>query len=160
MRKLGLAMALASTVLASPALAKDKSWYVGGDIGATLAETETSTFSNGSTATTSHKTGYDADANIGYDFGLFFRLEAEYAHKKTNNKATTLTGSPGLLPGGMLRIDSVMLNGYQDFGPNDGLQGFFGGGLGVARSKISFPVRARFRQRPGHGSWWPVFACR
>ncbi len=40
MRKLGLTMALASTALAAPALAKDNTWYVGADIGAMLVESD------------------------------------------------------------------------------------------------------------------------
>ncbi|HZV57090.1 MAG TPA: outer membrane beta-barrel protein, partial [Sphingobium sp.] len=132
-------MALATTVMASPSLAKDKSWYVGADIGAMLVEGWQTSFSNGVTANTSRKTGYDADVNFGYDFGTF-RLEAEYAHKKANNKATSFSNSLAELPGGMVRVDSVMLNGLVDVGPDDGVQGFFGGGIGVARSRISLPT--------------------
>src|SRR3546814_2519995 len=38
MRKLAVALALASTVLASPSLARDKSWYVGVEGGAMIVE--------------------------------------------------------------------------------------------------------------------------
>ncbi len=38
MRKLAVAMALASAALASPALARDNSWYVGVEGGALLVE--------------------------------------------------------------------------------------------------------------------------
>ena len=38
MRKLAIVMALASTAIASPVLAKDKAWYVGVEGGAMLVE--------------------------------------------------------------------------------------------------------------------------
>ena len=40
MRKLAIAMALASTALASPALARDNSWYVGVEGGFMIVEDE------------------------------------------------------------------------------------------------------------------------
>ncbi|MBU0793195.1 MAG: outer membrane beta-barrel protein, partial [Alphaproteobacteria bacterium] len=149
MRKLGLAIALASTAMASPSLAKDGAWYLGGDVGAIIVEDSESTYEPGTvaglasttgvTANTPHKVGYDAAGYVGYDFGAF-RLEAEYSHKKAMNKNTSYSNvTAGDLPGGQARVDSIMLNGMLDFGPDDGLQGFVGGGVGVARSKISLP---------------------
>ena len=38
MRKLAIVVALSSTVLATPALARDGAWYVGGDFGAMIVE--------------------------------------------------------------------------------------------------------------------------
>jgi hypothetical protein len=38
MRKIALGLALASTALATPALAKDKTWYVEGDAGGVIVE--------------------------------------------------------------------------------------------------------------------------
>ena len=38
MRKLAVTLALASTALASPALARDDTWYVGVDAGASVVE--------------------------------------------------------------------------------------------------------------------------
>ena len=38
MRKLAISLALASTALASPALARDNQWYVGVDGGAVIVE--------------------------------------------------------------------------------------------------------------------------
>ena len=80
MRKLALAAALATSALATPALARDDSWYVGVDAGVLLVEDQTITATPARAAIPSvdyHK-GYDFDANIGYDFGGF-RLEAEAA---------------------------------------------------------------------------------
>ena len=38
MRKLAIVVALSSTVLATPALARNNAWYVGGDFGAMIVE--------------------------------------------------------------------------------------------------------------------------
>ena len=38
MRKLGIAIALASTALTSPALARDNSWYIGAGVGGMIVE--------------------------------------------------------------------------------------------------------------------------
>ncbi|HKY80260.1 MAG TPA: outer membrane beta-barrel protein, partial [Sphingobium sp.] len=131
MRKLALAAVLASTALATPALARDDSWYVGIDAGVLLVEDQDATI-NGVDADDSidyHK-GFDADANIGYDFGGF-RLEAEAAYKR----AEVDLEKSGF--GGAASALSFMLNGLLDFGSDDGLQGFVGAGAGVSRAKIA-----------------------
>ncbi|MEA3008780.1 MAG: OmpA-OmpF porin, family, partial [Sphingomonadales bacterium] len=38
MRKLAIAVALSSTVLATPALARDGAWYIGGEFGPMIVE--------------------------------------------------------------------------------------------------------------------------
>ena len=76
MRKLAVAMALASTALATPALARDDTWYVGVEGGAMIVEDIR--FNIGTTANANaidHNYGYDVDGVIGYDIGRF-RLEA------------------------------------------------------------------------------------
>ena len=126
MRKLALAAALASTALATPALARDKSWYVGAETGGMIVEDLDFDFDDGSASTVDMDTGVDVGGQIGYDFGAF-RLETEVAYKRAevdggSDDATSL---------------SFMVNGLLDFGPDDGLQGFVGGGAGVARTKFS-----------------------
>src|SRR5690606_13993740 len=82
MRKLALAAALATSALATPALARDNSWYVGVDAGVLLVEDQDIRFNPGVTVPdVDYHKGYDFDANIGYDFGSF-RLEAEAAYKR------------------------------------------------------------------------------
>src|SRR3546814_12670737 len=88
MRKLALAAVLATSALATPALARDNSWYVGIDSGVVLVEDQDITFTPGNAGAASntvagvdyHK-GFDGDAVIGYDFGGF-RLEAEAGYKR------------------------------------------------------------------------------
>ncbi len=156
MRNLAIAIALASTALASPAFARNDAWYVGVEGGPSIVEDGALTITGATapmsgTATVDHKTGYDFDGIIGYDFGGF-RLEAEVGYKKAGvNNYTSTTTTPirvnaaGLVApapagaynyaGGNDSALSFMLNGILDFGPDDGLQGFVGGGAGVARVK-------------------------
>jgi len=78
MRKLAVVLALASTALASPALARDNAWYVGAEFGGMIVEDITydiSTPTTTGTGTVNSDYGYDADGIVGYDFGGF-RLEA------------------------------------------------------------------------------------
>ncbi len=77
MRKLAVAVALASTALASPAMARDNSWYVGVGGGVMIVEDidlDIGTVANAGTL--DHRTGYDFEGTVGYDFGGF-RAEVE-----------------------------------------------------------------------------------
>ena len=139
MRKLYIGMALASTVLATPALARDDSWYIEADAGGTLVEDMYNLVSPGF-GTLNTKTGYDVGGIIGYDFGGF-RLEAETSYRRNGvesfnvNSLTTYAASAGNLTGNVSSL-SFMLNGLLDFGDDDGLQGFVGGGAGIGRVKV------------------------
>ncbi|MFM5918223.1 MAG: flagellar motor protein MotB, partial [Novosphingobium sp.] len=64
MRKLVIGMALASSALATPALARDDSWYIEGDAGGTLVEDMQNLVSPGF-GTLNTKTGYDVGGVIG-----------------------------------------------------------------------------------------------
>ncbi|WP_345907671.1 OmpA family protein [Sphingomonas sp. UBA4815] len=157
MRKLAIVLALASTALASPALARDKSWYVGIEGGGMIVEdidydvTGTRT----GVASVDHDYGYDVDAVMGYDFGGF-RLETEVGYRRATVdgfSSTTLTNTgigAGTVPagnydyaGGSTSALSFMLNGLLDFGADDGIQGFVGGGVGVARVKANYALNNR-----------------
>jgi OmpA-OmpF porin, OOP family len=149
MRKLAIGLALASTALASPSMARDGSWYVGVDGGAMLVEDlnlDIGALPIEGTANTD--TGYDFGGVVGYDFGGF-RLEAETSYRETDLRSFASSVSaipsgpgsalsaPGLnLTGGDANALSFMVNGMLDFGEDDGLQGFVGGGVGVARVDI------------------------
>jgi OmpA-OmpF porin, OOP family len=147
MRKLAIAVALSTTVLAGPALARDGAWYVGGDFGAMIVEDSDVNFTPGSgtaatgTVTLGFDEGFDGSGFVGYDFGAF-RLEAEVSYKESdieevatrNITSPGTAGSAGIFPGaGDVSILSGMINGMLDFGDEDGLSGFVGGGVGVAR---------------------------
>ena len=70
MRKFAIGLALASTALASPALARDDQWYVGVDGGAMIVEDlnlDIGTVNDAATINTDK--GYDFGGVVGYDFG-------------------------------------------------------------------------------------------
>src|SRR5687768_9474510 len=74
MRKLALMAVLASTALATPALARDNAWYVGIEGGAMIVEDMDFDITDAagvvdSTVSVDHKYGFDVDGIIGYDFG-------------------------------------------------------------------------------------------
>jgi outer membrane protein OmpA-like peptidoglycan-associated protein len=151
MRKLAIAVALATTALATPAAARDGAWYVGVEGGGLLVED--AKFDLGvapDAVTVDHEKGFDVGGIVGYDFGGF-RAEFEVAYKDANLDAVSVSGVPAFAPAGNYdaadgnsRILSFMLNGMFDFGADDGVQGFVGGGAGVARVKESEYQLAKF----------------
>ena len=151
MRKLAVVLALASTALASPALARDKSWYVGVEGGAMIVEDIHYDIGNVDRAgSVDHDYGWDVDGVVGYDLGAF-RVEGEVGYRRAtidtyrSSVATPAFGAAGALgavptgtfngAGGSTSALSFMVNGLLDFGEDDGVQGFVGGGVGVARVK-------------------------
>src|SRR5205085_4387681 len=100
-----------------------------------------------------HSYGYDGGLFVGYDLGMF-RIEAEVAYKRARvddiefsvcppgggapagcvvrNAITPFTSPAG---GGRTSALSFMLNGMLDFGDDNGISGFVGGGVGMARVK-------------------------
>lgn len=138
MRKLAIAVALASTALATPALARDKAWYVGVEGGAMIVEDIN--FDIGavpSAAKVNHNYGYDVDGVVGYDFGMF-RVETEVGYRAASIDSIQTTAATFNGAGGRTSALSFMLNGMLDFGNDDELQGFIGGGVGVARVKAKY----------------------
>ena len=143
MRKLAIVVALSSTVLATPALARDGAWYIGGDFGAMIVEDVS--FDVGATEdaiVVDHEYGFDGAGFVGYDLGAF-RIEAEASYKKADLESfSTVIRLPGEGPGFPAQRDfaggnstalSFMINGMLDFGDDDGISGFVGGGVGMAR---------------------------
>ncbi len=156
MRKLAIVVALSSTVLATPALARDGAWYVGGDFGAMIVEDVSFDVGAAEDAIiVDHEYGYDGAGFVGYDLGAF-RLEAEVAYKRARidelETSIALPGarSPGsTIPqsffnagGGNTTALSFMVNGLLDFGDDDGISGFLGGGVGMAR--VNFNNQRQF----------------
>jgi hypothetical protein len=85
MRKLALVVALASTALAGPAFAKDKTWYVGLEGGGMLVEDSHFDLAGFNDALkVNHDTGFDVDGIVGYDLGMF-RIEGEVGYKNAEN---------------------------------------------------------------------------
>lgn len=69
MRKLALAAVLASSALATPALARDNSWYIGIDSGVTIVEDQDITFTPGIDPTTGLGTASTTLENVDYHKG-------------------------------------------------------------------------------------------
>lgn len=148
MRKLVIGMAMASTAIASPALARDGAWYVELDGGPMIVEDIEFDLPGAPNAVIAdHTNGYDFGGLVGYDFGMV-RLEAEGSYRNADVKDLVI-GSAGIARGanttytnsthlsyGDSSVLSFMVNALADFGPDDGLQGFIGGGVGVARTKF------------------------
>ena len=130
MRRLILGMAMATTALATPALARDKSWYVEGDAGGVIVENQTFIrHSTGSAlGTLKDRVGYDFGGVIGYDFGMF-RLETEASYRRAKDKSyttaagTTFDHNTAHAIGGGNEALSFMMNGLVDFGPDDEADG-------------------------------------
>jgi opacity protein-like surface antigen len=152
MRKLAIAAALSTTVLAGPALARDGAWYVGGDFGAMIVEDSDVSFTPGTGAGTTGQVrigfdeGFDGSGFVGYDFGAF-RIEAEVSYKQADTEELHTSGivlpgtsgSSGVFNGGNgdVSVLSGMVNGLLDFGDEDGLSGFVGGGVGMAKVDLN-----------------------
>ncbi|MBA4010205.1 MAG: flagellar motor protein MotB, partial [Erythrobacter sp.] len=157
---------MASTALTTPAMARDGQWYIQGDGGVMLVENQSIDVNDAEgNAAADYDTGYDFGGLVGYDFGSF-RLEAEASYRAADLSEVT-GGSLGLAnnplataPGGFTTFTgtrealgeinalSFMLNGLFDFGDDDGVQGFVGGGVGVARVDMEGRVNAN-----GPGVW-------
>ena len=148
MRKLGIAVALATTAMATPALARDHSYYVGLEGGGMLVEnTQFARFNPADQAVpgsngefdVSHDVGYDVDAIAGYDFGMV-RLEGEVSYKHSTNNQLEVRDQPifglqfgqHLNVGGSAHTLSGMINALLDFGDDNGWSGYVGAGVGVA----------------------------
>src|SRR5215207_4051551 len=84
MRKLVLGMALATTALAAPALARADTWYVELDGGVMLLEDlDFDVGGVNDAVTVDSEYGYDFGGIVGYDFGAF-RLEAEVSFREAD----------------------------------------------------------------------------
>jgi opacity protein-like surface antigen len=139
MRKVLLTF-LAATTISSPALARDGSLYAGIEGGVLKLKDPTINY-QGPTGTddgflsVDHKLGLDVDAIVGYDFGMA-RFEGELGWKRSKIDGADLDDNllPSLGDGGRGRTVSAMANVLIDFGNDDGVNFYIGGGAGVART--------------------------
>lgn len=175
MRRFFLTGAIA-LIVATPAMARDNSAYVGIEAGALFprsihANVDVRTFTGVTVGsvdnafTLHHKTGVDVDAIGGYDFGMF-RVEGELAWKHAGvgrvdnfnpaliSDLSTATGVPvtatALDLDGHVSALSGMLNGLVDFGGDGGVGGYVGGGVGLAGVKYNL---GGFHDRDNGFAW-------
>jgi opacity protein-like surface antigen len=160
MRRLLTVTAAALATVATPAMARDGSGYVGVEAGllfprdvdfdgiAIGEQGGLITFEASDVGEVDLKTGHDIDLIAGYDFGMF-RLEGELAHKGAKvdsieldpdfqdvveeDLGRALTDDDFDL--GRARVTSGMLNALVDFGGDAGLGAYAGAGIGIAKVK-------------------------
>ena len=173
MRKLAIALATTAAVVATPAMARDGAWYVGGDFGAMIVDdTDFDIGANEDVLTINHEYGYDGGLFVGYDLGGF-RLEAEVAYKKADlesfENTLVLPALGGSHPVGVHDFGagsttalSFMVNGMLDFGDDDGISGFVGAGAGYGKVKYNelraFENSGQFLDDSDSNFAWQVFA--
>ena len=150
MRKTLVATAVAAVALASPAAARDGHGYVGFEAGALWAKdmdfdrNGTSVSADNFLQTDFKTPGLDLDLIGGYDFGVV-RAEAELGYKRArvDELGGAFTESSTAIDGaGNVNVFSIMGNLLLDFGNEDGLSFYGGGGLGWARVKVN-SIRAK-----------------
>ncbi|HEU4877004.1 MAG TPA: outer membrane beta-barrel protein [Sphingomicrobium sp.] len=146
-----LLAAVAAAAIATPALARDGSPYVGIEGGLMIVEDMdqdvtlgTDRFDDG--IQVDFKRGIDVDAIAGYDFGPV-RVEGELGYKRLradevllspalNNELGLGIGGDAIDVSSNGSVVSLMGNALLDFGDDDGWSGYIGGGVGRARVKI------------------------
>ena len=149
-----LLAAAAAAAIATPALARDGSPYVGVEGGLMIVEdlTQDVIVRDGGTSTTfaeayevDFKRGIDVDAIAGYDFGVF-RVEGELGYKRLRlddvRPSSAFVSALGVTDAdfdvdGRGSVLSLMANGLLDFGDDDGWSGYVGGGIGRARVRFA-----------------------
>jgi opacity protein-like surface antigen len=160
-----LLAAAAAAAIATPAVARDGSGYVGVeggilfpkdsdvDFAGTYAYSEGGTYDFVASYKTDYKKGYDLDLIAGYDLGMI-RLEGELAykrarHKSYDNAVLVATSSEGDTftygpydadADGKTTVLSAMANALLDFGNEDGLSFYIGGGAGWASTKYRVSI--------------------
>ena len=130
-----LLAATAVAAIATPAAARDRSAYVGLEVGA-LFVTDTHVTGNviGEGVTDvfiDHKMGVDGDLIAGYDFGMF-RLEGELGYKRSEHKDYRFGGITDDARGRSSTY-SGMVNAMIDLGHDEGFQFYAGAGAGWAQ---------------------------
>jgi len=175
MRKLAIALATTAALVASPALAKAGAVYAGGEFGAMKAN-DSDFDVNGVEDVVQvdynfdfpDEAGWDGSLFLGYDFGGF-RLEGEASMKSADIESYTSTiAFPGGRPAGTFPavgdtdVQSFMLNAMGDFGDDEGVSFFVGGGVGYA--KVDYDAFGAFANQPAFlddsdgGLAWQLFA--
>ncbi len=130
-----LATGLAA-MAASPAVARDRSAYVGLEAGALFVKDtdvgfDDDEFFDGEEASIEHKMGIDGDLIAGYDFGMF-RAEAELGYKRSEHKEYS-DEDVGFDADGRTSVYSLMANAMIDVGQDEGVSFYAGAGAGYAQ---------------------------
>ncbi|WP_395622946.1 outer membrane protein, partial [Sphingomonas daechungensis] len=142
MRNILLA-AVAAAAIASPAVARDGSGYVGVELGPMLAEDTKLDYDDGvnsftDTVAVDYNTGWDLGLYGGYDFGMI-RTEVDLSYKRAGVNEVVLDAPLCSTitnciqdADGHASVLSAMGNLLLDFGDDNGLGGYVGAGVGFA----------------------------
>ena len=129
-----LATGLAA-MAASPAVARDRSAYVGLEAGALFVKDTDVDFDDqqffDEDFSIEHKMGIDGDLIAGYDFGMF-RAEAELGYKRSEHKEYS-DDDVGFDADGRTSLYSLMANAMIDVGQDEGVSFYAGAGAGYAQ---------------------------
>lgn len=178
MRNLMKPVAIAAVFVSVPAAADEGNWYVGGDIGIVLPRDTELDLTSGTTGTTFNNaadiefnTGFELDAEVGYDFGAF-RGELELGYKHANFEAVDFSPEwinflqsqiPGVIvsPNDVdldngIDIISTMANGFFDIGSNTSFGVYVGGGVGMGWAKAYGESNGSFAWQIIAGARYPV----
>ena len=131
----------ALAALASPAAARDHSAYFGIEAGALFPRNSTVSADGDRLFDINYKTGVDGDLIAGYDFGLI-RAEVEASHKWAKHSSYDIAGDGSLDGHGHTSGFTDMGNILLDFGKNDTVNFYVGGGAGLAWLNERSTVRA------------------
>ncbi len=88
MRKTALALGVAASAIAAPAMARDGEGYIGVDAGAVVYEDSQILISGGRSATVEYDTSWELGAVVGYDWGPI-RTELEGSYKEADTDTIT-----------------------------------------------------------------------
>ena len=140
MRKHLLAAA-ALSALATPAVARDNSGYFGIEVGGLWASDTDVEVDDVDLIDIDYKLGVDGDLIAGYDFGMI-RAEAELGYKRAEHDEYQITdeGTETFDADGRTSVYSAMANLLLDFGSDDSVNFYAGGGVGLAWSTVSIEV--------------------
>ncbi len=128
------ATALAAMAIATPAAARDRSAYVGLEVGAlfvTDTDIDVEDVEFQEDFSIDHKMGVDGDLIAGYDFGMF-RAEAELGYKRSEHDEYEVDQET-FDADGRSSVYSLMLNAMVDLGQDEGFQFYAGAGIGYAQ---------------------------
>ena len=155
---------LASSLLASPALARDRSLYLGVEGGLLWAkdinfDLDTPNGRLDNVLSIDHKMGYDVDALFGYDAG-YVRAELELGYKRASHDEYSVLSEGRLTVDGdgSTRYVSIMTNLLLDVGNEDGLSFYAGPGAGFAWGKFKFNDGSGSDSFRDGGTAWQLIA--
>ena len=159
----GAALAL----IAAPANARDNSAYFGIEIGGLFANDSDVQVDGDDFVQIDHKFGVDGDLIAGYDFGMF-RAEIEGSHKWAKHDDYSFVSDLVDFPcfsddddectDGHSRAYSLMANAMVDFGKDENVNFYVGGGLGIAWVRQTFNDPANNADIEDSGLAWQLIA--